>query len=782
MNHPGRLPLHHPPPPLRAADRARSGRLHLFGRGGDRARARPSPPTRSSCTPRASTWPSSSSSQGGAPVAGRAARSTPTHDQLVITAERPLPAGDAVLELRFDGADQPRACSASTAAPTSTRRAPTQVLAATQFEAPHARAAFPCFDEPEFKAIFAITLVVADGLLALSNGPEIDREQPPRRQRARPIRGDDPDVDVSRRVGRRAARGDRARRRGRGRGARRARARAAATSHASRSTSARSRSRSSPTTTASRIPGEKCDLVALPDFSFGAMENLGCVTFRETRLLLDPDAVTLDEMSARRAHDRARDRAHVVRRPRHHEVVERHLAERGVRHVHGAPRRRRVQAGVEDLGRVRARPRGRARRRRAREHPHRRVRGRHARGRRRHVRHPHVPKGRLGPAHARALARRRRVPRRRAALPRPLPAREHRDHRSLGRARRRRPASRCAASWTRGSSNPASRRCGSTTADSSSAGSPTRRPGTTSSGCCRCWRACTPAPGSETRSLLVRREAAAARRRRRRAGGAQRGRRRLLPRRVPGRSGATGCSTRACSNRSNGSRSSTTSGRRCSRATRPRPSSSRAHAGSPARPIPSCGARSSGTCAPRPGSSKATRSTRMRAEIAAIVGPDDAAPRLGRPRRRRRARASCAACSSTCSVRTPTIPETIARAREVYDRGGADADVQAAAISVVASNGDRRRLRAVRRARGRRPRTRRSSCATSTRSATSRARSSCCAPPSSRSPTTIRAQNGPFVVQRALRNREHGAAVWAFVRDNWERVRSPLQPVAASRA
>ena len=37
--------------------------------------------------------------------------------------------------------------------------------------------------------------------------------------------------------------------------------------------------------------------VALPDFSFGAMENLGCVTFRETRLLLDPDAVTLDEIA-----------------------------------------------------------------------------------------------------------------------------------------------------------------------------------------------------------------------------------------------------------------------------------------------------------------------------------------------------------------------------------------------------------------------------------------------------------------------------------------------------
>src|SRR4029078_5000680 len=51
-----------------------------------------------------------------------------------------------------------------------------RVLARTQFEAPHARRAFPCFDEPEFKATFSITLVVADGLLAISNGPEIGRE------------------------------------------------------------------------------------------------------------------------------------------------------------------------------------------------------------------------------------------------------------------------------------------------------------------------------------------------------------------------------------------------------------------------------------------------------------------------------------------------------------------------------------------------------------------------------------------------------------------------------
>jgi puromycin-sensitive aminopeptidase len=39
-------------------------------------------------------------------------------------------------------------------------------------------------------------------------------------------------------------------------------------------------------------PGDKVDLVAVPDFAFGAMENLGCVTFREVLLLIDPDDAT----------------------------------------------------------------------------------------------------------------------------------------------------------------------------------------------------------------------------------------------------------------------------------------------------------------------------------------------------------------------------------------------------------------------------------------------------------------------------------------------------------
>ncbi len=42
-------------------------------------------------------------------------------------------------------------------------------------------------------------------------------------------------------------------------------------------------------------PYGKLDLLAVPDFEFGAMENAGAVTFRETLLLVDPKTVTLAE-------------------------------------------------------------------------------------------------------------------------------------------------------------------------------------------------------------------------------------------------------------------------------------------------------------------------------------------------------------------------------------------------------------------------------------------------------------------------------------------------------
>src|SRR5262249_57455137 len=51
-----------------------------------------------------------------------------------------------------------------------------QVIATTQMEATDARRAFPCWDEPSLKAVFAVTLIVDDDLLAISNAGEIGRE------------------------------------------------------------------------------------------------------------------------------------------------------------------------------------------------------------------------------------------------------------------------------------------------------------------------------------------------------------------------------------------------------------------------------------------------------------------------------------------------------------------------------------------------------------------------------------------------------------------------------
>ena len=171
----------------------------------------------------------------------------------------------------------------------------THTIATTQFESTDARRAFPCFDEPALKATFATTLVVDEGLLAVSNTAETGRE-PLADGRVRvsfaptmvmstylvafvvgPMEAtgaiDCGGVPV--RVIHRPGRGDQT---------------GFALDVAAHALQWYSDYYGLP------YPSDKLDLVAIPDFAFGAMENLGCVTFREVLLLVDETAASQPDL------------------------------------------------------------------------------------------------------------------------------------------------------------------------------------------------------------------------------------------------------------------------------------------------------------------------------------------------------------------------------------------------------------------------------------------------------------------------------------------------------
>src|SRR5262252_2140576 len=87
-----------------------------------------------------------------------------TAQTATFTVPRPIPAGSTEIHVRYRGTlnSQLRGFYISK---TKARK-----YAVTQFESTDARRAFPCFDEPAFKATFALTVTLDRGDIAISNG------------------------------------------------------------------------------------------------------------------------------------------------------------------------------------------------------------------------------------------------------------------------------------------------------------------------------------------------------------------------------------------------------------------------------------------------------------------------------------------------------------------------------------------------------------------------------------------------------------------------------------
>lgn len=159
-------------------------------------------------------------------------------------------------------------------------------LIATQFESHHAREAFPCIDEPEAKATFDLVLTSPVGETAIANTPILSQETIDNKLvttfETTPIMSTYLLAFVYGELGYKEA----------------------VTKHGVTVRTYATPDNVEFTSFALDAavksldfftdyfgvpyPLAKCDLIALPDFASGAMENWGCITFREHGLFLDP--------------------------------------------------------------------------------------------------------------------------------------------------------------------------------------------------------------------------------------------------------------------------------------------------------------------------------------------------------------------------------------------------------------------------------------------------------------------------------------------------------------
>ncbi|HXU91612.1 MAG TPA: M1 family metallopeptidase [Methylomirabilota bacterium] len=169
-----------------------------------------------------------------------------------------------------------------------------RTMAATQFEATDARRAFPCWDEPSFKAVFAVTLAIDPALTAVSNTAIIGET----RENGRKVVRFADTIKMSTYLVAFVV-GELER---------------TEPSYIGRVPLSvwcvpgkKHLARFGQDIGAASLaffeqyyglpyPGDKLDLLAIPDFAAGAMENLGAITFRETALLVDETAASHAEL------------------------------------------------------------------------------------------------------------------------------------------------------------------------------------------------------------------------------------------------------------------------------------------------------------------------------------------------------------------------------------------------------------------------------------------------------------------------------------------------------
>jgi puromycin-sensitive aminopeptidase len=218
-------------------------------------------------------------------------------DRLIVRTAAAVAEGPATMTISFAGIlnDKLRGFYRSTY---SDADGVEQVIATTQMQSTDCRRAFPCWDEPEFKAVFGITLDIADGLDAISNGPEIERvtSEESNDGRRTVIRFADTMIMSTYLVAFIVGQLEMT---------------APIDVNGSPMRVVHVPGKSHLTDFGMDVgvfclkwfeeyygipyPSDKVDLAGLPDFAAGAMENLGCITFRENLLLVDPATSTQNE-------------------------------------------------------------------------------------------------------------------------------------------------------------------------------------------------------------------------------------------------------------------------------------------------------------------------------------------------------------------------------------------------------------------------------------------------------------------------------------------------------